>query len=383
MFRPAPQAQPTEHDPHVSSIAPARTRLSGRQLWALFCAAIRELTWGLPRVAREVRRWRELAQAIPSPPLREDALNASTEQRSHIDGAALFSTLPRQRNRDLLRLLVSYEIIWDFLDNVNERTDSAGVTNGLQLHQALIDALDPNRELSPFYKHSPNHDDAGYLRKLTIACRETYTRLPSHGVTREATVRESTRALVCAINHDPHPDRRDQALQRWAAAEFPNGHEAQWFELTAAASTNLTIYALLSHAARPACSDKLIAQTSASYFPWISVLTAMLDSYVDRVEDEATGAHNYLSHYETPAAATERMCSLIDRCLHEARSLQDGERHVLIASCMFAMYLTKGCARRSPMRSTTRPLIRAGGDLTHLLAPMLALWRRTNGLRDA
>lgn len=183
-------------------------------------------------------------------------------------------------------------------------------------------------------------------------------------------------------NHDPHPDRRNQTLQRWAAAEFPNGHDAQWFELTAAASTNLTIYALLSLAAQPACSYKLIAQTSASYFPWISVLTAMLDSYVDRIEDTATGTHNYLSHYETPTAAAERMCALIRRCLREASTLQNGERHILIASCMFAMYLTKDCAQRPPMRPTTHRFIRAGGTLTHLLTPMLALWRRTHGLRD-
>lgn len=343
---------------------------------------MRQLTWGLPEVAREVRQWRHLARAIPSAPIREDALNASAEQRSHIDGAALFAILPRRRNGSLLRLLVSYEIIWDFLDNFNERTATAGVANGLQLHQALVDAFGGDRGISAFYKHSPLDDDAGYLHALTEACREMYTRLPSHSTTRSAAARESTRALVCAINHDPHPDRRDQALLRWAMKELPSHHEAQWFELTAAASTNLTIFALLALAAMPACDRQLVAQTSQSYFPWISVLTAMLDSYVDQVEDAAVGAHSYLSHYPSPTAATERVCSLMCRGLKEAGLLTNAEKHVVIVSCMFAMYLTKRSAGKPPMRFTTHRLRRTGGHLTQLLMPLLALWRRAYGLRD-
>ncbi len=314
--------------------------------------------------------------------IREDALKASIEQRSHIDGAALFSILPRHRSRHLLRLLVAYEIIWDFLDNVNERTQNAGVANGLQLHQALIDALDTNRKIKAFYTHHTSDDDASYLRQLTFTCRETYTQLPSHGMTQKVITRESVRALVCAINHDPHPNRRNQALEDWAAAEFPSGHEARWFELTAAASTNITIYALFALASEPACSGDLIAQTAAAYFPWISMLTAMLDSYVDRAEDADINAHNYLSHYDTPAAAVKRLCALIERCLREANSLQHGERHVVISCSMFAMYLTKDCARRPPMRHTTNRLVQAGGGLTHLLTPMLTLWRRAHGLHD-
>jgi tetraprenyl-beta-curcumene synthase len=382
VYTPAPPAQPTDDHPLSDEDAYASARLSARQIWILILATARELTWGLLTVAHEVRQWRRRSRAIPSPWIREEALKASAEQRSHIDGAALFSILPRHRSRHLLRLLVSYEIIWDFLDNVNEHTQNAGVASGLRLHQALIDALDPNREIGAFYTHHPSDEDAGYLRQLTFTCRETYTQLSSHGMTQKVITRESTRALVCAINHDPHPNRRNQALEDWATAEFPKGHEAQWFELTAAASTNITIYALLALASEPACSRDLIAQTAASYFPWISVLTAMLDSYVDQAEDADINAHNYLSHYETPAAAIKRLCALIERCLREANSLQHGERHVVISCSMFAMYLTKDCARKPPMRQTTNRLLQAGGGLTHLLTPMLTLWRKIHGLHN-
>ena len=145
--------------------APDPAPLSARQLCALIAAATRELTWALPAVSREVRRWRWLARKIQDPRIREDALAALAEQRTHIDGAALFSILPRARDPSLLRLLVAYEIIWDFLDNVNERSACAGVANGLQLHLALIDALDADRPISDYYKFGPGCDDCGYLRR--------------------------------------------------------------------------------------------------------------------------------------------------------------------------------------------------------------------------
>src|ERR1700693_1609341 len=100
--------------------------LSPGQLWALATATTRELVWGLGAVSTEIRRWRRLALAIPCSVIREDALDALVRKRTHADGAALFWILPRRRNSELLRLLVSYELIWDFLDNLRERAGVAG-----------------------------------------------------------------------------------------------------------------------------------------------------------------------------------------------------------------------------------------------------------------
>lgn len=357
--------------------------LSARQLWALTTAATRELTWGLPSVAREVHRWRSLASSIPDVPIREDALNALAAKRGHIDGAALFSIIPRTRNPALLRLLVAYEIIWDFLDSINERGAAAGLANGLQLHLALIDALDPARPISDYYKYSPWRNDGGYLRALVNACRKNCTLLPEYERVRKLIVQEASRGQVCAINHALDPLVRDSELERWAATEFPAGHGAWWFELTAAASTDLTIFALLALASEDICTEDQIALTAKAYFPWASGLAAMLDSYVDQAEDALKGDHSYVSHYATPELATYRICLFIRRCLLEAASLKDGERHILIVASMFAMYLSKSSALNSAMGSTTKHIIRAGGSLTRVLHPILRLWRIIYGLRSA
>jgi tetraprenyl-beta-curcumene synthase len=337
----------------------------------------------LPAVSGEVSRWRSLAQKIPDPPLREDALRALAAKRPHIDGAVLFSSIPRLRHPVLLRLLVAYEIIWDYLDSVNERSADAGVENGLQLHLALIDALDPGRPMSDYYRHSPWTDDGGYLRALVMTCRASCACLPSYSRVQHVVTHEAARGQVCAINHLADPLARDAALENWVAKEFPSGHEAWWFELTAAASTDLTIFALLALASEPSCSARQVAQISQAYFPWASGLAALLDSYVDQAEDAANGDHRYVGHYTTSEQGTQRICMFIRRCLREVGSLHDAERHALIVASMFAMYLSKSSALTPEMRDTTKRIVRSGGSLTRLLHPILRAWRVAYGLRSA
>jgi tetraprenyl-beta-curcumene synthase len=338
-------------------------------------AAVRELTWGLPAVAREERRWRAFARKIPDATIREDALSALRDKRGQTDGAALFSILPRTRNTSLLRLLVAYQIIWDFLDNVSERGAAAGIANGRQLHIALIDALDPARPISDYYLRHPWREDGGYLRALVDACRECCAELPSYERVRALVVEEAGRAQVLALNHELDPARRDSLLRAWAISEFPHEHEASWFELSGAASAGLTIFALLALASEPACSDSEITRTRRAYFPWTSALAAMLDSYVDQVEDAENGDHSYIAHYSTPELAIRQVCVAVQRCLREFRALKNSDKHILLATSMVAMYLSKDSARTPAMRQTTNNIVAAGGSLTRVLLPILRLWR--------
>jgi tetraprenyl-beta-curcumene synthase len=336
----------------------------------------------LPNVALEVRAWRSLAHAIPDAPIREDALSALRRKRGQTDGAALLSTLPHARNRRLLRLLVAYQIIWDFLDSVNERAAAAGERNGRQLHLALIDALDPGRPMSDYYRHHPWRDDGGYLYALVTACRECCVDLPSYGRVRNLVLDEARHAQVLAINHILEPHVRDRALQAWSALEFPGGSEATWFELSGAASAGLTIFALLTLAAEPACDEAEIQRTYHTYFPWTSAAATMLDSYVDQVEDAANGDHIYISHYQTADQATRHIQLLIRRCLREARTLRNAEMHTLITASMIALYLSKDSARGSAMSATSKALADAGGSLTRALVPILRLWRIAYAQRE-
>lgn len=384
MCRQAPSAQRTSR--HSTAARTDRfdpAPVTWRQIGSLLACAGREFTWGLHASSRELARWRYLAGRIPEGPLRTDAIDALLRKRGQSDGAALFSILPRSRCRSYLRLLVAYQVIWDYLDSVNERGAHQGIANGRQLHLALVDALDPGGPKRDYYAHSPWRDDGGYLQALVDTCRECCTRLPSYDRVRGPVLRDAMRAQVLALNHDTDPERRDGSLRRWAKVEFPDGHDAPWWELTGAASAGLAAFALLALACEPDPDEREIERTHAAYFPWASGVACMLDSYADQAEDAKNGDHSYLAHYPSQDAAVTGICELVRRCLCELHRLENSEKHLVIVCSMVALYLSKDSARNDQMRLYSDRIARAGGSLSRVLIPVLRAWRAAHRLTSS
>lgn len=342
-------------------------------------AAGRELTWGLNGASHEIAGWRALATVIPDVALRSDALEAIDRKRANLDGAVLFTTLAQRRSDDLLRLLVAYELLADYLDCTSERGAAVGVHNGRRLHRALIEALDPRVDLSDYYRFHPWVEDGGFVRALVQTCRRTCVRLPSYEVAQPFIVRAAWLAAdVLPLNHEDDANVRDARLRAWAAKHFPRARGVAWFELTGGASAWLTVLALLALAADPGRDARDVTAAFAAYLPWISLAGTLLDSYGDQEEDASAGAHRYVAHYATPDAATERIGEVIRRSLSEATALHRGARHRVIVSAMAAMYLSKDSVRTPAARAHTRALIRSAGPLTQLLTPVLRAWWMLN-----
>ncbi len=320
---------------------------------------------------------------IPDATIREDALNALSTKRFNPEGAALFASLPRRYNTTLVRLLVAFQVLLDFLDSVSERPVPRPVPDGDQLHRALVEALQPGAPISDYYRYHPWHDDGGYLCALVGACRECCTMLPSYRSVQSLVVQGARRCGVQGLNHDPNPYRREVRLRRWARTEFANEDELSWWELTAAASSTLGIHALLAHAAEPTLAEREVRAVDAAYMPWICAASTMLDSYVDAAIDTAGEGHSYVAHYASPPIAARRVRALVNRSMCEARSLRGGARHALIVAGMAAMYLSADEARTPSMCATTDRLIDAGGSLTHVLLPILRVWRIARAQRSA
>jgi tetraprenyl-beta-curcumene synthase len=348
--------------------------LGAGQLVALVAAVGRGLVWVRPTVSREVRSWRARADAIPDGPLREDALRSIDRKRDHTEGAALFWVLGRGRDRALLRLLVAYQTIWDFLDNVSERAPDAA--NSRQLHLALTDALDPQAPISDYYVRHPWKRDGDYLRALVQSCRAACLTLPSYAQVRLPMLAGVALCEVQGLNHEPDPERRDEALRDWVERLPHTDPALHWWELGAAASGFLP-HVLLVLAAEPSCREEDVAEILAAYFPWVSLALTMLDSYNDWCEDLADGAHSYISHYADPDSAVERLCEIVEEAARRARALPGGRRHATVIACMVAMHLSRPTAWTADMRPHTRAIASAGGSLTRLLLPLARVWRAT------
>ncbi len=352
-----------------------------RSQWsALAAATTRQLGWGLRAVAHEIRRWRTHAVAIPDPDLRRDALKALDDKRGHADGAALFWTLPRSRNPELLRTLVRYELLQDFLDTVTEHGAAIGPRAGGRLYVSLLDALDLDRRPLDCFAGSAR-DDGGYLAGLVEGCRNGCRALPGYDVVRPLLVRDAHRAGVLVVNHHVDPTARDAELERWAEQHLPGEHELPWFERTAAASGWITTHALLATAASETITPEEAAAMHAAYFPWLAMALTMLDSYADQAEDRAHGDHSYVSHYASPEAAVERLRESVARAANGVLALPDGERHAVLLGCMIALYLSKDSTRAPELRAGTAAIVAAGGSLPRLLLPVLRTWRVCNGQR--
>jgi tetraprenyl-beta-curcumene synthase len=349
------------------------TPLTPAQIWALLRAAVRELTWGLHEVTREMRHWRAMAREIPNDAIREDALYALRNKRTHADGAALFSILPRRRDGNLIRLLTAYELILDFLDNLSERHRCEA--NGRELHRALIDAVDPNRPLADYYRHHPWKEDGGYLCAMVEACRRRCRRLPSYEEIRTAVIEEASRTQALALNHIANPADRDLALKQWAATECSEERDFTWYEVTGAASASLVVLGLLALAARTDVTAADVSETRRAYWPWMSLVAVMLDSFADQDDDAQTGDHSYVAHYPSRQACVKRLCFVVERTCHRVRSLPAGHTHAVVATSMVAMYLSKDGARRGELAKDSHAIVSAGGSLARILVPVLRLWR--------
>jgi len=352
-----------------------------RQLGALAEAVAWQLVWGLRGVNREIGRWRIRATSIPDSTIRGDALSGLANKRGNIDGAALFWILAETRHVDLMRLLVTYQIMFDFLDYTSERGAGAGQANGWQLHLALADGLDWRTNVHDHYRLHPWSHDGGYLGALVRTARELCRRMPAYRAACELILHDARRAGLQAINHEPMPGRRRDALRAWVESQQGGAIELSWFEFAGAASASLSIHALLAMSAGAVIDTTALTRVYDAYFPWISVVATMLDSYVDEARDRACGHHSYIAHYQTRELAVASIASLVRRAMAATDGLPGAERHRVIVASMVALHLSHDGARSAELRPSTARLVEAGGSLTRLLVPVLRIWRITHSAR--
>lgn len=331
-----------------------------------------------PRARAELERWRERAAAIPDRDLRAQALATLDSERLSVAGAALFATTaPIRRNRALVRALVAYQVICDYLDTLAEQPAADPVSNGAQLHRALVDAVGDG-PLADHYRLHAAPADGGYLAALIGACREGCAALPAYEAVRAPALREAARNAVQGINHAP-AGVREPALRRWA--EQQRAHDAtgdaSWFELSAAGSSSLAVLALIAAAAEPAADAALAARVRDAYFPWVEALSTVLDSVADREQDLRDGELSFVSRYPSRAAARERLAQLTLRAIAGVRDLPRGERHAVLVVGMVAMHSSEPGAWLPWAQPLTRAVLDAAGSpATQPLLALLRAWRR-------
>jgi tetraprenyl-beta-curcumene synthase len=334
----------------------------------------------LPLARRELRSWRRRASEISNPRLRAHALSTLGEEVMNVEAAAVFATLvPSIRWPALIRLLVAVQVMYDYLDTVSEVPAREPLRNGLQLHRALVAAVDPSEPIGDFYRHHPDgDDDGGYLESLVATCRGAAKSLPSSAtvmpLVRRAAVRcGEGQSHVHAAMHEG-----DRRLAGWSRRQ-DRAAGYDWWELAAGAISSVGVYALLAAAAARGTTAREAARIDAAYFPAACALSALLDSLIDRDRDVRTANPSSIGHYATIATAAERLAEIAARADVSLRALRHGRRHAAILAGIAGYYLSADGATRDGAGPIADAIVDRFGASLPLILATVRLRRRLGG----
>jgi tetraprenyl-beta-curcumene synthase len=355
-----------------------------RELGALLSAGVEYWLTIYPRARREIRRCRRRALAIPDPTLRAHAVHKLTAERLNPEAAAFFAVLaPRRRRGALVRLMVDFQIAYDYLDSINEQPDTAALRNGLQLHRALSDVVGSPLDAAAaaagdYYLHHPQRDDGGYLDELVGSCREILGTFPSTPEIAPVLARAIERCGEAQSRNHAVLVEGDDQLIAWADSQVDcPGY--LWWELVAAGISCLAIHALFA-AAAGATTREQAHRIDAAYYPPVCAISALLDSLIDERSDACGTNHSFVGHYRTRALVERRFAAIAGEARALSNRLANHARHAIILAGIASFYLSAPEARSARARvAAARTLECLGASTTPMVAVMR--WRRGGGWR--
>jgi tetraprenyl-beta-curcumene synthase len=354
------------------------SRLLARTGLALLLANARYWTSVAPIVRTELRRWQSCAAAIEDAELRALALSKLHHESFHADAAAMFATLaPRGHRRGVVQAIVALELLFDYLDGLNERPSSDPLHDGERLFATLIDAVAP--VLSDQRTPPAHREDGEYPEMLSRAVAVAVARLPSASVVTGIAARIASRTAQAQTRIHAVPQIGGAQLEAWARSQS-QPIELGWRELVASAGSSvLVLHALIAAAANPQTTLEQATEIESAYSSTCVLLT-LLDGLVDYEQDLDDGSSQgpgYIGLYED-RELPELLCRSARRAVLQTQALPDGPHHVMLLTGIVAYYGTAPGARSE----TAKPaLARLRCELAPLISPTLAFMRMWRILR--
>ncbi|HTD08754.1 MAG TPA: DUF2600 family protein [Solirubrobacteraceae bacterium] len=349
-----------------------------REVAALLTAGIAYWLTIYPRARHEISRCKQRAQQIPDAALRAAALDKLTRERLNPEAAAFFAVLaPRRHRGRLVRLMVDYQVAYDYLDAINEQPTSAPLRNGLSLHRALSDAVSSKRRVLGHYGLQSQSDDGGYLTGLVRACQAVIGVLPSAAAIEPVLINAAERCGQAQSRNHAMLVEGDTPLVSWAAAQSENSGYL-WWELAAGGISCLSLHALFAAAA---CTTTLqeAERIDTAYSPPICAISALLDSLVDYPSDADGTNHSFVDHYDTCGQAAERFAAITAEARALAGTLSNHCRHMVILAGIASFYLSAPGARTDFARPVAMQTLACLGPTSAPILAVMRLRRRNAG----
>jgi tetraprenyl-beta-curcumene synthase len=290
-------------------------------------------------VHRYLGAWKDRARQIPNPELRKQALMSIATKTFHCEGGAICALLAGERLPEIIRFIVAYQTISDYLDNLCDRSTSLDPDDFRTLHDSMPHALTPGVPTCNYYRHRSEQDDAGYLAALVTTCQEVLATLPNYRDI--ASALHELAGYYCELQVLKHvtAERRVPGLMAWFESQRPSLPDMSWYEFSACTGSTLGIFCLVSYATREDFTPSLTERIKHGYFPWVQGLHILLDYFIDQEEDRKGGDLNFCSYYESDDQIVGRVLHFLRRADESVAQMPHARFHQLINRGLLGIYL--------------------------------------------
>ena len=330
----------------------------------------------LPEVRSCLNFWRQDAEGIPDPELRKQALASIETKQFHCEGGGIYAAGNLSMRHILIPLIVAYQTISDYLDNLCDRSTSLDPADFRLLHQSMLDAVNPKAELTNYYALRTEQNDGGYLHRLVRKCQEMTSQLPGYGAASAEIHDLAVLYTDLQVYKHIRPDLREAALKEWWEVEGKRAPHLEWNEFAAATGSTLGVFMLFLASCDPKLSPSASASIRAAYFPHVCGLHIMLDYLIDQDEDRAGGDLNFCNYYDNTDTMLNRIASIVEWARKDVRNLPETSMHRMVIEGLLALYLSDPkVSEQREVRSVSKRLMRRS-PLTRLFFFVNSRWIR-------
>ncbi len=319
------------------------------------------ITYTLPRVQRLLKYWKLEASKCVDEELRVQAVNSITSKEFHCQGGAIFAVSYSEQEESLTKLIVAYQTLCDYLDNLCDRANCRDGIAFRELHESLLDALAPEAGMHSYYRSFPYRNDGGYIAKLVNECHQCLEQMPSYSAVYPDIIQLAQLYIDLQVKKHIDWTLREKTLQDWAISHLPDYPGILWNEFAAASGSTLALFALLGLALQPNINRSDSQAVVQIYFPWICGLHILLDYFIDQEEDWAGGDLNFTFYYAGQAEMVNRLKMFIREAHARISQLPDARFEKTVIEGLLAMYFSDKKVKKQGFTKIARELINESG----------------------
>ena len=320
-----------------------------------------QIVW---QVKKRLEYWERKARVCRDDELRKQALASIQAKGFHCHGGAVFALCYPEYRSLLLDLIIAYQTLCDYLDNLCDRTLFINGTVFRRLHQSLLDALRPEQELSNYYESFIFKDDDGYIEKLVYTCRACLVKLPSYSIIQPEVLKLAGLYIDLQVLKHLERNVRERSLSSWAMEHQPAYPSIQWQEFSAAAGSTLGIFALFGAATRSDIQRGYGKNIVNIFFPWVCGLHILLDYFIDQQEDRDGGDLNFVFYYKNSNEIVQRLVLFIEQSLDKCSDYAYPVFLKTVIQGLLGMYLSDPKVHEQGYSRVARILMAVSGPFT-------------------